>query len=80
MRPASASEIKMETNLNSILSGVLFGGIGMAALFYGRKQSALKPMVIGSLLIMETYCVKSPIWIWLVGAGLTGCLWLFRND
>lgn len=66
--------------LNAILSGVLFGGIGSAAFFYGRKQMAWKPMVIGALLVVETYFVKDAVWIWVVGAGLTAALWFFRND
>ena len=77
MNPASASG---SMNLNAILSGLLFGGIGTAAFFYGRKQMAWKPMVIGALLVGETYFLKDAKWIWAAGVGLTAALWIFRHD
>lgn len=71
----------METlNYASILSAVLFGGIGTAVFFYGRKQAAAKPMVVGALLVAETYFVRNVLWLWIIGLGLTSWLWFSRND
>lgn len=69
----------MDANFNQMLSGILFGGIGTAALLYGRKQGAWKPMVIGALLASEAYFIKSTVWMWVIGTALTGSLWLFRD-
>jgi hypothetical protein len=66
-------------NSASVLSGVLFGGIGAAALLYGHRQARWKPMVIGALLVAVSYLVKNTALIWLAGSALTGSLWWFRD-
>lgn len=69
----------MQTDLNSVLSGILFGGIGSAALIYGHRQSQWKPMVIGALLVAGSYFLKNTLVIWLAGSALTASLWWFRD-
>ncbi len=62
-----------------MLSGILFGGIGSAALLYGHRQARPKPMVIGGLLVAGSYFLKSTPLLWLIGVSLTAGLWLFRD-
>ena len=66
-------------SLNTLLSGILFGGIGTAAFIYGCKQAAWKPMVIGLLLIGESWVIPDAVTTWVVGVALTAALWFFRD-
>ncbi len=66
-------------NAAGVLSSVLFGGIGSAALLYGHRQARWKPMVIGALLVALSYLAKDTAVIWLAGSALTGSLWWFRD-
>lgn len=74
MTPAADS-----ANLNLMLSGILFGGIGSAALLYGHRQARPKAMVIGALLVAQSYFFKTTALVWLAGTLLTAGLWLFRD-
>ena len=67
---SAAATAATPTNLNAILSSVLFGGIGSALLIYGRKQGDGKFMIIGGLLLAESYFVKSTLMLWAVGSVL----------
>jgi hypothetical protein len=63
----------------ALLGMILFGGIGMGAFVYGKKQGLPKPMIIGIALMAYPYFVESGWLIFLIGALLTAALFVFRD-
>ena len=51
----------------------------MAAFVYGKKTGSLKPIIIGIALMAYPYFVESAGLIFLIGALLTGSLFVFRD-
>jgi len=58
-------------NTANILASVIFGGIGFGAFIYGKKQSNLKALVIGVILMVYPYFVQNPIALFAIGVVLT---------
>lgn len=65
----------MDFSASNLLGGIIFSGIGFAALIYGKKQSSFKPMIIGGVLLVYPYFVSN-IWL-LYGIGLVLTAFLF---
>ena len=61
-----------------ILVGI-FNAIGLAAFIYGKKQSILKPMLIGIVLMVYPYLVADTTMILVIGVLLTAALFIFRD-
>jgi hypothetical protein len=66
-------------NVYNLLASILFSGIGFVAFMYGKKNSFVKPMVIGGLLTGYSYFISETLWVYVVGIGLTACLYFFRD-
>jgi hypothetical protein len=64
-------------NTANILASVIFGSIGFGALIYGKKQSNLKALVIGVVLMVYPYFVTNAIAVYAIGAVLTVLLFIF---
>ena len=62
-----------------LFGGVLFSGIGLIALGYGKRQSSMRTMGIGVALMACSYFISNPVVMYLVGAGLTAALFIFRD-
>ena len=58
--------------------GMLFGAIGLGYFVYGRKQSALLPLVCGIGLMVFPYFVSGTLWLLLIGAALMAAPWYWR--
>lgn len=63
----------------NILGNVLFGGIGVAALAYGRKQSSIQTILLAILLIGFPYFIAQTFILYLVGILLTVALFFFKD-
>ena len=63
----------------NIIAGIVFGAIGFSAFIYGKKQSRLKPMLIGGALIAYPYLITDTTLIVVLGAILTTALFIFRD-
>ncbi len=63
----------------NILGGILFGGVGFVAFVYGKKMGYWKPLAIGVTLMVYPYFIPDTLAMWLVGAVLTGALFVFRD-
>jgi len=57
-------------NIAQIMWGVLFGGIGMAYIVYGKKQKKVVPLCAGVALCVFPYFVTNTYLFVLVGAAL----------
>ncbi len=61
----------------SLIAGILFGSIGFVAFVYGKKQSSLKALLIGVLLMVYPYFIPNVIALYAIGVVLTVCLFIF---
>lgn len=59
--------------------GFVFGGIGFVAFRYGRRMQRVPPVALGMALMTYPLVVTNPVWLTLIGVGLTGGLWLWRD-
>jgi hypothetical protein len=57
-------------NAASLLSGVLFGSIGLGFFIYGKKQHAIVPLMCGLALMVFPYFVANTILLVVIGAAL----------
>lgn len=58
--------------------GMLFGAIGLGYFIYGKRQSALLPLLCGFGLMIFPYFVTGTLWTVLIGAVLMAVPWYFR--
>jgi hypothetical protein len=58
--------------------GMLFGAIGLGYFVYGKRQSALLPLLCGIGLMVFPYFVTGTLWLLLVGAALMAAPWYWR--
>jgi predicted phage tail protein len=64
---------------SNLFGSMLFGTIGFAAFIYGKKAMNWKPMVIGGALMGFTFFVSQTWLVYLLGAGLSAALFIFRD-
>ncbi len=62
-----------------LLGGLLFSGIGLIALRYGRSKGSSKAMVIGAVLLVYPYFIANATVLYLIGAALVAALFFFRD-
>jgi hypothetical protein len=63
----------------NLFGQILFGAIGFAAFVYGRKQSLMKPMVLGIVIMAYPYFIPQTWLLYAIGAVLTASLFLLRD-
>jgi hypothetical protein len=68
-----------ELDPTTLWLGLIFSGIGFVAFRYGRKMELLPPTLIGLVLMVYPWFVSRPLWLLLIGLGLTAALWLVRE-
>jgi hypothetical protein len=54
----------------NLVFGIVAGAIGVAYLFYGRRQMKLVPVIAGVLLCIYPYFGESWLWLSIIGALL----------
>jgi hypothetical protein len=63
-------------SLWGLVGGFLFGAIGFVAFIYGKRNSELKPMMIGIVLMVYPYFIRNTLVLYLIGVVLTAALYL----
>ena len=66
-------------DMANMIASMLFGAVGFVAFLYGKRQMLPKTMVIGGLLMAYPYFITNTLAVYLIGASLTGALFLFRE-
>ena len=66
-------------NTASLIAGGIFSAIGLAAFIYGKKQSIIKPMLIGSVLMIYPYLITDTARVLVIGVVLTAALFIFHD-
>lgn len=62
----------------SLLSGALFGCVGLGYFVYGKRQQAAVPLICGVVLMALPYFIDSTLALLLVGAVLVAVPYFFR--
>jgi hypothetical protein len=65
--------------LANLVGWTLFGAIGFVAFMYGKRQSAIKAMLLGLTLMAYPYFVPNTLALYVVGVALTAALFIFRD-
>jgi hypothetical protein len=63
----------------NLVGWTLFGAVGFVAFVYGKKQSEMKPIILGIALMAYPYFVANTIAMYIIGAALTAALFIFRD-
>ncbi len=61
------------------MGGLLFGGIGMGAMIYGRASGMPKKIILGAMLVAASYLVTEAWLLWSCGVALTACLSMWKD-
>ena len=64
---------------SNLYGQLLFGTIGTGAFIYGKKQSQLKPCLLGLALMVSPYFFSETWAVYLLGTILTAALFLGRE-
>lgn len=59
----------------AFLLSIIFSGVGMAAMGYGKTTSQPKLMTIGAILLGYTWFVDDPWFVLGIGLALSASLW-----
>lgn len=62
----------------ALVWGMLFGAIGLGYFIYGKKQSALLPLLCGVGLMVFPYFVTGTLWLLVIGGALMAAPWYWR--
>ena len=76
---ASVNNLIGGFSLGGLIGAVLFGSIGFVAFMYGKKNTEVRPMIIGFLLMGYPYLVRNTLVLYLVGVVLTVALFVLRE-
>ena len=63
------------SSAESLLFSIIFSGVGLAAMGYGKTTSQPKLMVIGAVLLSYTWFVDDPWMVLGIGLALSASLW-----
>lgn len=78
-RPAPDNELGISPlNEAWLMWGLLFGSIGLGYFMYGKKQSAVVPLICGLMLMIFPYFVSSTLWLVVIGIVLIALPYFVR--
>ena len=63
----------------NLIGALIFGSIGMGVFIYGKRQSELRMMIGGFLLMAYPYVVPNTVALYGIGVALTVALLVFRE-
>lgn len=66
-------------NPSLIFAFVIFGGLGMIYVSYGKWKDLWQPKALGFTLMFFTYFVKDPLWVWIIGGILSLAVFFARD-
>jgi len=65
-------------NASTLLWGILFSSIGLGYFVYGKKQSAIIPLLSGLLLMVVPYFLSSTLLLVIVATALVAAPWFIK--
>ena len=66
-------------SFSGILASFIFGVIGLYMFRHGKKSSDMRLLIIGLTLMIYPYFTSGPVMDWVLGCGLCGLAYFFRN-
>jgi len=67
----------MTLDTSSLMWGLLFGSVGLGFFLYGKKQSAVVPLVCGLALMALPYFISNTVLLVAAGAALMAIPYFF---
>jgi hypothetical protein len=64
---------------NLLMASMLFGGIGLGMLIYGKKAGRLVPLIAGLALVTLPYVIPNLVILSIVCCILTALPWVLRH-
>ncbi len=64
---------------SDLLAMLIFSVIGIVAFRAAKREAQPVRLVISMVLMVYPYFVPSGLWLWVVGIGLTGGLFFFKD-
>jgi hypothetical protein len=68
----------MDLSVSALVFGLLFGSIGLGYFIYGKKQSAIVPLVCGICLMIVPYFISNILLLCVVAAALMAVPYFFE--
>ena len=65
--------------LSDLLAMLIFSIIGIIAFRAAKREAQPVRLVISMVLMVYPYFVPSGLWLWVVGIGLTGGVFFFKD-
>ncbi len=62
-----------------IISYVLFGGLGMIYVSYGKWKDLWQPKALGFALMFYPYVIRDSLWVWIIGIALSLAIFIARD-
>jgi hypothetical protein len=66
----------MDLSPAGLIGNLLFSGIGFLVFRWGKHRENAQLIGLGIALMAYSYFVPSTLWLYVVGAGLSGAAWL----
>ena len=63
----------------NLIWGLIFSGLGFVAFSYGKANAKFLPMGLGIALMIYPYFIRSTLVLVLIGVGLCGAIFVFRD-
>ncbi len=64
---------------NIVVAWVVFGGLGMIYVAYGKWKDLWQPKALGFGLMFFPYFVSSSMWLWIIGGILSLAIFVARD-
>ena len=70
--------LSLDLNIYNLIGGTIFSGIGFVALVWAKKESEIRPGILGLALMVFPFFITQTVLLYLVGAALTAALFFWR--
>ena len=77
---AAAEKVFMGFSMWGLIWGLIFNSVGVFAFMYGKRKSNAAFIAIGILLTGYSWVVQDTTLTFIIGAVLTGALFLFKKS
>lgn len=71
------NSLNLSFDMWSILAGILFGAVGLYVFRHGRRESDIRNVVFGLLLMIYPYFVDGAKLTWAIGMALCGAVYYY---
>ena len=77
--PSLGSALTGDPGTAKIFASIIFGAIGFGVFVYGKKNRAIRPLVLGISLMVYPYFISNTFLLYLIGIGLTAAVYFWQE-